>query len=171
MTNLRNRSICIKVLAISVLLFLQACGTIITEEEKNTALALQYYEAINLGRVDFAETLVSDNFVKINNDIASEKRGPIVLIESIENHKQNNIDYLFTVEDIIAEKSKVSVRWAWKSTNVKYGRPTEVISQGISIFEINKNRIIKLWQGFDILGFNKQLGFKFKSPLDTNETK
>jgi len=155
---------------LATLMLLQACGSKITEEEKNKALVLQYYEAINLGRSDFAENIIADNFVKINNNESSEKRGPIVFIEAIENHKKNNIDYQFTVEDMIAEKNKVSVRWAWKSTNIKYDRPREVVSQGISIFEIDDCKIVKLWQGFDVLGFNKQLGFKFKSPLEPDST-
>lgn len=163
---LKSKSNFISIIAFFIFLALQACGSKITEEEKNKALVLQYYEAINLGRADFAETLISDNFVKYNNDTNSEKRGPLVFIESIENHQQNNIDYLFLVEDIIAEKNKVSVRWTWKSTNIRYVQPTEIISQGISIFEIEKGKITKLWQGFDVLGFNKQLGFKFKSPLE-----
>jgi len=56
--------------------------------------------------------------------------------------------------------NKVTVRWRWESINIKYGEEKRVTSQGISIFEVRNGKIDKLWQAFDILGFNKQLGIK-----------
>lgn len=134
-----------------------SCNSDKNAEETNLALVKNYFKAINSGDTLSVDNLVSANFTKINNDKLSDKKGYILFKESIKSHIKNNKVYKFIIEDIIAGNNKVTVRWQWESINIKPGGEKPVISKGISIFEIQEGKIDKLWQAFDLLGFNNQL--------------
>lgn len=144
---------------------LAACGSGLDTGQNSEVVRRYFEEAINQGNMDIADHLVATNFVKHNNDITSVVTGPELLRTAIRTHKENNTDYRFVIQDIYATNDKVTVRWIWHSTNIKYGTPREVISQGISIFRLEDGKISELWQAFDIQGFNKQLGFTVVPPL------
>lgn len=128
---------------------------------------LYFEEGINQGNVNVADEILASNFVKYNNGAKSEEVGPDVLKQAITSHITNNTEYKFHIEDLLAEGDKVAVRWQWRSINVKYGKPKEVISQGISIFYFEDGKIEELWQAFDVWTFNKQLGFEHIPPAST----
>jgi predicted SnoaL-like aldol condensation-catalyzing enzyme len=148
------------------------CANRFSQVNENKNVVRRYFEeGINQGNVKVADEILTSNFVKYNNGTKSEEVGPEVLKQAISSHIRNNTEYEFLIEDLIAEGDKVAVRWRWRSTNVKYGEPKEVTSQGISIFHFNDGKIGELWQTFDVWGFNKQLGFDHIPPASTEANK
>ena len=135
-----------------------SCNSSPTHEDGNVLVVRKYYNAVNGKNASSADQLVTENYTKINNDKLADKNGPALLSQSIKEHIRNNKDYRFIIEDIYSYKDKVTVRWRWESINIQYGKERKVTSQGISIFKIRDDKIDTLWQAFDILGFNKQLG-------------
>lgn len=148
----------LKLLMLSLLFIVLSCNSDSSKEEANVELVKKYYNAVNNKDTSSVNNLVSANFTKINNDKVADKKGPTLLSDSIKDHIANNKEYQFIIDDIYSKKNKVTVRWRWESINIKYGNEKRVTSQGISVFEINNEKINVLWQAFDLLGFNKQLG-------------
>ncbi len=141
-----------------LIVIITSCNSDSTKEEANVELVKKYYYAVNNKDTSSADNFVSANFTKINNDKVADQKGPILLSESIKDHMENNTEYKFTIDDIYSNKNKVTVRWRWESINIRYGEEKRVTSQGISVFEIKNGKIDVLWQAFDLLGFNRQLG-------------
>ena len=128
-----------------------------TDDSQNIELVNQYYNALMSGDSSIANTILSGNFVKINNGKPEEPIGPKVLHKSIRNHQRRNSEYAYIIEEIFADGDFVAVRWRWNSINIKTGSPRKMDIPGLAIFRINSNRIEKQWQSFDMAMFNKQL--------------
>lgn len=133
------------------------CKYLANSQDENINKVKSYYLKVNKSDTLNLGVIVSNDFIKINNDKIFDKTGVELLKESIINHKQSNSEYEFVINDIFSERNKVAVRWTWKSINIKSGVEKPVISKGISIFEIENGKIVKLWQSFDLLSFTKQL--------------
>ena len=134
-----------------------SCKTNESNNQNNIQVVKDYYEAVNTGGVSKAKDLVTENFTKINNDNKFDETGLALFVNSIKNHQRDNKEYEFIIEDIFGGNDRVSVRWRWESINIKSGIEKKVLSQGIAIFQLKNGKIDKLWQGFDLLGFTKQL--------------
>ena len=72
-------------------------------------------------------------------------------------------DIRCTIEDMVAERDKVAVRWTWSGTHtgeLMGIAPTgkQVTMTGISIMHIVGGKIAKEWTEMDILGVLQQLG-------------
>ncbi|MFC1620513.1 ester cyclase [Candidatus Neomarinimicrobiota bacterium] len=152
-------SLSILLMVIVTAFLLAACAKNNSPAEENMAVVRHYFEAINQGQIEVADAIITPDFVKHNNDVTSSAVGPEVLKSAIRSHIENNDGYAFYIEDLLAGSDRVAARWVWQSTNIKYGTPQPVTSQGISIFLLEGRKIKELWQAFDVRGFNRQLGF------------
>lgn len=65
-------------------------------------------------------------------------------------------DYHLTVDDMIAEKDKVAVRWSSRFIEAATGKP--VNNKGILIYRLADGKIVESWFSTDMLGFMRQLG-------------
>jgi predicted ester cyclase len=71
-----------------------------------------------------------------------------------------------TIDDIVAERDKVVIRWTWRLTHTKGEymgiAPTgkRVTMTGISILRIAGGKIVEEWGNTDDLGMMQQLGAK-----------
>jgi predicted ester cyclase len=91
--------------------------------------------------------------------------------------KKNNDSFegwSFTIHELFAEGDKVIARWSATGIHAKsfMGEPStgeEVHLKGISIYEIQKGKIVKDWVEADYVGFLTQLGVL--SPVDFTEEK
>jgi len=146
-----------KYLILIVFVLIVSCSENESCDQNNIKLVEKYYESVNSGDVSNAKEIVTESFSKINNDKIFDETGTQLFLNSVKNHQQDNKEYKFIIEDIFGNDDKVSVRWSWKSINIKSGIEKKITSQGIAIFEIRNHKINKLWQCFDLLGFTKQL--------------
>lgn len=142
-----------------------SCSSRIPEYEKNKVLIGQYYEALNLGNSELAEKMFDDHFVEYTNNKKAEKFGPALFLEEIGMNKENNLDYIYHVENMIAEGNNVVVKWEWNSTETTNGSPVSVSYQGVSIFTIDNGKITKLEKVFNSLEYNEQIGYKLMPPV------
>jgi len=72
-------------------------------------------------------------------------------------------DLHLAIEDLIAERDKVVMRFAWSFTHtVRFlgANPTgkHIAWTGIAIFRLKDGKIIEEWANTDNLGLNRQLG-------------
>jgi steroid delta-isomerase-like uncharacterized protein len=136
-------------------LLLVSCAN---NKHDHIALVQHYYAALKAADTTAVETFLAPDFIKHNNEDTATLRGPAEFIASVRRNKANNTEYGFLVEDIFAEDNKVAVRWTWKSVNIKYGAAKPMEVPGLAIFHIELGRISELWQTFDMVGYNRQLG-------------
>jgi steroid delta-isomerase-like uncharacterized protein len=72
-------------------------------------------------------------------------------------------DRRFTIEDLVADRDRVVVRWTFEGTNTGplYGNPAtgrRVSVTGMNLFRVAAGRITELWVSADDLGELEQLG-------------
>ncbi len=149
-----------KYLGLLILILIVSCKENEVYIQSNIQVVKDYHEGVNTGDVSKANEIVFPGFTKINNDKVFKETGIDLFVNSIKAHQRDNKEYKFIIEDIFGSNDKVSVRWSWESINIKSGTEKKVVSQGIALFKMKKNKIVKLWQGFDLLGFTKQLSEK-----------
>jgi steroid delta-isomerase-like uncharacterized protein len=131
--------------------------------ERNKAIIRRYFdEWANQGNAAVADELIATNLVL---------RNPPAIIRSLEDYK-NGIakfhaafpDAHYAVEEQIAERDKVVVRWTLQATQAKEDQghapsaKTMTVS-GISIFRIANGKIQEVWVNMDRLGMMEQLGW------------
>lgn len=80
----------------------------------------------------------------------------------------SNPDFKATIEDMIAEKDKVTVRMIFEGTNTRYNRKFKIVNHWIA--RIEKGKIVEVWNVSDVQGMLDQLGFK-TIPPDVNTPK
>lgn len=126
------------------------------DKETNRAIVLREEEEVwNQRNPDTFDALFSVSL--INHDPGSPD------IRDYEDFKQFWImvgtvtkDYHLTVDDMIAEKDKVAVRWSSRFMEAATGKP--VNNKGILIYRLADGKIVESWFSTDMLGFMRQLG-------------
>jgi predicted ester cyclase len=147
-----------------ILLFITACSEKISNCELNKVTVGQYYEGLNMGIKKTAEIILHDHFTKYVNGVKADKYGPAVYLEEIGKNKENNIDNIYTIDEMIAESNNVVVMWNWQSTNVQFENAVPITLKGVSIFEFEDSRIRKVREFYDQASYYHQLGYKYISP-------
>ena len=133
------------------------------EGNKNKEIARRYLEEIcNQGNFAAAEELLAPDIVFEN---------PPVRVEGIEAFKQLIAalraafpDFHFTIEDEVAEGSKVVTRWRLRGTQHGEFRGNAATHKqfdvtGIDIFQVVGEKIERVWVNMDLLGQAIQLGW------------
>jgi len=128
-----------------------------TEKNKQTVRRI-YDEYINQTRRELLPELVAADYVAPDG-----RRGPSVFASTIEALRNGVPDIHFTIEDVIAERDRVVVRWTWsgKHTGTLNGLSAsnrEVKNEGISIYELSQGKVSRAWLQTDRLGFLQQIG-------------
>jgi predicted ester cyclase len=117
-----------------------------------------YEECINGRRLELLPTLVGDDFVG-----AGGERGASGLAGTIDELRTGFPDIRFSLEDLIAEGDRVTVRWTWEGTHKGPFRGIApslkpVTNAGIAIYQIRDDKIVRAWLQTDRLGVLQQIG-------------
>lgn len=150
--------------ALVLALSLSGCATTDDQlRERNTGIIRRYFDRwANHGDTNAADTLMATNLVL---------RNPPAVLHSLAEYKQSMAkfhaafpDLHFTVEEMVAERDRVVVRWTLRATHlVEYqGRaPTgkSMNVTGMSLFRISEGKIQETWVNMDRWGMMEQLGW------------
>lgn len=132
---------------------------------ENKAVARRYLEeALNKGNLQLIEELIAVTFIDHGSGSSSpEAKSPARLAQQAAMVRTSFPDLHITIEDMIAEGDKVVYRYSMRGTHqaefmgiAATGRSINVT--GIRIFRVNDGKIQEAWEGWDELGWMRQLG-------------
>jgi predicted ester cyclase len=117
-----------------------------------------YEDCINPGRLERISALVADDYVGPQGD-----HGPAGFAANVAGLRTGFPDIHFTIDDLVAEGDRVSVRWTWHATHTgpfrgvaPTGKP--VTNTGIAIYQLVSRKIVANWLETDRLGALQQIG-------------
>src|ERR1700722_20295643 len=116
-----------------------------------------FAECLNEGDLSVADQLVSPDFT------GPSGKGPDAFKAMISPLRQGFPDLRFIIQDMLAEGSRVVVRWTSQGTHrgmfagtAPSGR--QVSNEGIGIYRVEDGKIVELWSQVDRLGVLQQIG-------------
>jgi len=129
-----------------------------TLEANKATVQRLYEESINSGRVELMEELVGVEYVGPNGE-----RGPAGFASTVQDLRRGFPDITFAIEDLVAERDRVAVRWRWSATHAGPFRTfaatnRHVTNTGIAIYELRDGRVTRAWLETDRLGALQQIG-------------
>jgi len=137
--------------------------------EENKALVTRVFEEVfNEGRHELAQDLYSSDCVFHGVPDGYEgRRGPDVVRDLSQVYQDAFPDQRYDIEEILAERDIVSVRWRVSGTHentlqlgamsvLKTGRRVNV--RGFSMCRIHEGRIAEVWQLADMATAFRQMG-------------
>lgn len=126
--------------------------------EEGKAVIRRVYEAINDGRLDDIDPLIASDFPGV-----AGRTGPAAFRQNVEALRTGFPDVRFSIEDLVAERDRIVVRWIWHGTHTGPFRglgPSgrHVSNSGIAIYQIRDGRVANVWLETDRLGVLEQVG-------------
>jgi len=139
----------------------QATPQALTLEEKNTAVALQIYAAVN-SDLDLLDNLYSPETID-HNPAPGQGAGFQGVKQSFQLLKIGFPDWKVTWYDVLAEGDYVVAYGIGRGTNtgVLYGIPPTgkaAAAVGTNIFRFENGKVVERWETLDIFGVLSQLG-------------
>ena len=131
--------------------------------EQNKALMRNYIEeAWNKGNLDFVDKNFSSDFVGHGtfHGQPTNRDGVKSVISTIRNAIP---DLNITIEDMLAEGTKVASRWVTKGTHkgdLMSAKPTgnKISVSETAVFRVKDGKVVEAWANRDDLGFLQQIG-------------
>ena len=128
-----------------------------TEHKNKETIHRMFEESFNSGLTGL------DAFVDADYIGAGDRRGPIAFAPPVLKLLRAFPDIHYTIEDLIAEGDRVTVRWTWTGTHrgeFNGIQPTgkSVTNEGVAIFQLRDAKIIRSWTLTDRLGFLQSVG-------------
>jgi len=144
------------------------------KNQKNKEIVRSLYEdGLNKRNYDLLDELIAENYSGIRGETGPSgfKTTTVSIIESFP-------DIQWNIEDLIAEKDKVVVRWSTKGTHQGTFRGIfpasgkQIEDRAIVIYQIKDYKIVNVWKQVDRLGFLQQIGVipEDLSSLASNQT-
>jgi steroid delta-isomerase-like uncharacterized protein len=129
-----------------------------TLEENKQVVRRIYEDCINRGAMELLPQLISDDYIGLRGE-----RGPSAFASNLTSLRQGFPDIRFTIEDLIAEGDRVTVRWKWQGTHTGTfnGLPPsqkQVTNEGIVIYQLRDDKIVRNWIQTDRLGVLQEIG-------------
>ena len=129
-----------------------------TADQNKVIIRNLYEEILNTGKWELLTPIIAEDFIGV-----AGQKGPSAFAETVRGLRQGFPDIQWTVEDLVAEGDKVTVRWSWQGThsNTFMGfQPTHksLNNHAIAIYQFRDNQIIHAWLETDRLGFLQQIG-------------
>ncbi len=133
--------------------------------ETNQMLAQQYRAELWNGRLETADEITAPDCVFHVNDSFTPAIDPgsAALQQLVTMYRAAFPDASFTVEDVVADATKVVVRWRGNATQQgalgaipATGKSVSVT--GMDLLHINDGKVTAIWTNWDALGMLKQLG-------------
>ena len=133
--------------------------------EANKNLVRRWFEEVwNQGREETVDELFAANGVGYGlGDTEATIQGPAGFKPFMRNLRGGLPDLRMTIEDIMAESDKVTVRITAEGTHkggqlgvAPTGRPVHI--EGIVVLRISNGQIVEGWNSWDQLGLLRQIG-------------
>ena len=131
--------------------------------ENKTLIRRFFKEVWSKGKLAVADQIVAANYA--NHDPAGPmpEPGREGLKKHVTAYRTAFPDLTFTIDDVLAEGNKVTVRWTSRGTHegVVMGiAPTgkQITLTGISVHRITSGKVTESWVTWDTLGMMQQLG-------------
>lgn len=129
-----------------------------TPEKNKEAVRKLYEDILNTGKLELLNQIIAEDYVGI-----AGQNGPAGFAEQVKVLRQGFPDIHFTVEDLIADRERVVVRWTWQGTHTGtfgnfHASLKKVNNHGIVIYQFKDNKIVQSWIETDRLGVLQQIG-------------
>jgi predicted ester cyclase len=129
-----------------------------TEAANQQLIRRLYDECITSGRLELLPELIGDDYVGPRGE-----RGPDGFAGPLRGLRAGFPDIHFTIEDLIAQGDRVSVRWSWRATHTGTFNglaPTgkALTNTGMAIYRLAHGKVAQSWVETDRLGALQQLG-------------
>lgn len=130
-----------------------------TLERNKASIRHLYQDLLNSRKFDELNTIISENYTGIRGE-----KGVKGFKESVVSVVEGFPDIKWTIEDLLADGDKVTVRWTWQGTNTQpfRGIPASnkpVTDNAIVIYQFDdEGKIIHAWLQGDRLGVLIQIG-------------
>ncbi len=133
--------------------------------DENKAVVRRFFaEVINAGNTDRAGEFVAADYVEHQQPPGAEGRQGIEIAKAFLAMMRGAFpDYLFTIEDLVAEGDKVVARVTVSGTHrgeMMELAPTgkQVRTSGIEMFRLESGKLAEHWATFDALSMLRQIG-------------
>jgi steroid delta-isomerase-like uncharacterized protein len=126
--------------------------------QNKEAVKRMYEECFNTGKFEMLTQFIGEAFTS-----AKGTKGVEGFKEGIQPLKAAFPDIQWTIEDLVAEGDRVTIKSTWRGTHQgKFGgfeaTGKKVAIQAITIYQLKDNKIIQSWLMIDRLGFHQQIG-------------
>jgi steroid delta-isomerase-like uncharacterized protein len=132
---------------------------------ENTALVRRWIKEVwSKGNLDAVDELVAPSYANHDPVAPMPESGREGLKKHVTEYRAAFPDLTFTIDDVLAEGHKVTVRWTAHGTHegtlLGNIQPTgkEVTMTGTSILRIAGGKVAEQWVHWDALGMMQQLG-------------
>ncbi|MFF7141180.1 MULTISPECIES: ester cyclase [Streptomyces] len=137
---------------------------VVRDEQVYAANVRRFFEVLGtLGGLPPLDGLLCENYHDHDPATAQDAIGMDAMRREIEMWR-DGFDFVFTVEDQIAQEDRVCTRWSWRArhTGDFLGIPAtgnEVVMTGTTVFRCDRTgKIAEGWWQYDRLGLMSQLG-------------
>lgn len=129
----------------------------------NGEIAREMWTSINEGDFSVIDTYVSEDYVEHDPNAPEEIHGREGFKQNIEQYFNAASDMEMTIEDLIEEDDKVSIRWTATGTHdgeLMGISPTNnsITVTGLDINRFEDGMLVESWSSFDALGLMRQIG-------------
>ncbi len=129
-----------------------------TPEQRKAVVRKLYEDCLNTGQLEFLDQVIAPDYVGV-----ADQRGPAGFAAPIRALRQGFPDIRWTVEDLLAEGDKVTIRTSWQGTHTSTfrGIPASgkaVIDHAVAIYQFRDDHIVQTWIQTDRLGMLQQIG-------------
>jgi predicted ester cyclase len=122
--------------------------------EENKAAARAAFEAWNTGELSRLDQYIAADVIHHDPYDPNGAHGLAGMKETIRRNRENTPDLTITINDQIAEGSKVATRWI--ATMTQQGK--KVSLKGVTIDRFENGKIVEAWRTIDMLWLLRQTG-------------
>jgi predicted ester cyclase len=122
--------------------------------ELNKAAARVAFEVWNTGELERLDQYIAADVVHHDRYDPNGAHGLAGMKKTIARNRELTPDLTITIDDQIAEGSKVATRWT--ATMTQQGK--KVSLQGVTIDRFENGKIVEAWRTIDMLGLLQQTG-------------
>jgi len=130
--------------------------------KENKTIVLRSFKGFDKGDLNELQELTSSNFVD-HNPLPGQAPGVAGVKQASGVYRTAFPDAEVTIEDLIAEKDEVAIRWTGRGLHKgeflgipPSDRPVEM--RGISIFRVANGKIVEQWSELNLLDIMLQIG-------------
>lgn len=117
-----------------------------------------YEECMNRAALERLDELVASDYVGPRGE-----RGPEGFRNTLTGLRAGVPDIQFTIEELLADESRVAVQWTWRGTHTgrlrEFAAPQKpVTNEGIAVYHLRDGKIVQGAVQTDRLGLLQQIG-------------
>ena len=130
--------------------------------EENKTIVLRSFKGFDKGDLNELQELTASNFVD-HSPLPGQAPGVVGIKQASHVYRTAFPDAKVIIEDLIAEKDEVVIRWTGRGLHKgeflgtpPSGRPVEM--RGISIFRVANGKIVEQWSELNLFDIMLQIG-------------